>query len=206
MSYLNLDHNQLTGSGLGGLTQLPHLSVLRLNHNRISSLLPECTAVEPIAPGSAVAKPSTEAAPGQPGGSVGSFARLEVLQLGFNQISDIAQLGLHRLPALKVLYLQGNDISRVTGLETCRSLRELVRTTVPTESALVGVPPSLTPTRHTHTQVLDKNRIKYLDPTSFSGLTALRDLHMQENGLRSLSHLHYLVSVQVLALSFNRIR
>lgn len=54
--------------------------------------------------------------------------------------------------------------------------------------------------------MLDKNRIKYLDPTSFSGLTALRDLHMQENGLRSLSHLHYLVSVQVLALSFNRIR
>ena len=44
LSYLNLDHNQLTGGGLAGLTQLPHLSVLRLNHNRISDLLPGCIA------------------------------------------------------------------------------------------------------------------------------------------------------------------
>ena len=116
---------------------------------------------------------------GQPGGSVGSLARLEVLQLGFNQISDISALGLHRLPALKVLYLQGNDVARVSGLESCHSLRELV---------------------------LDKNRIKYLDPTSVAGLTSLRELRLQENGLRSLSHLQGLVSVQVLALGFNRIR
>lgn len=110
---------------------------------------------------------------------MGSLARLEVLQLGFNQISDISALGLHRLPALKVLYLQGNDVARVSGLESCHSLRELV---------------------------LDKNRIKYLDPTSVAGLTSLRELRLQENGLRSLSHLQGLVSVQVLALGFNRIR
>ena len=168
LSYLNLNHNQLTGSGLSGLTQLPHLSVLRLNHNRLSDLLPGLRAVDPAKDG----------AGGEPGGTVGSLARLEVLQLGFNQITDISALGLHRLPALKVLYLQGNDIARVTGLETCFALRELV---------------------------LDKNRIKYLDASSLAGLTSLRELRIQENGLRSLSHLQYLLSLQVLALGFNRI-
>lgn len=175
LTYLNLDHNQLTGSGLAGLTQLPHLSVLRLNHNRIADLLPGCVAADEDA-----TYPRQDAiTPGQAGGTVGSLARLEVLQLGFNQISDLSSLGLHRLPALKVLYLQGNDVARVSGLETCGALRELV---------------------------LDKNRVKYLDPTSLAGLTSLTELRIQENGLRSLSHLQYLVSLQVLALGFNRIR
>lgn len=166
----------MTGTSLAGLTGLPHLAVLRLNHNRISSLLPEHGPEVALAVAVAQGKRDDGAEETAP--TVGAFSRLEVLQLGFNQITDITALGLHRMPALKVLYLQGNDISRVVGLETCHSLRELV---------------------------LDKNRIKYLDAGSFVGLVALRELRMQENGLRSLSNFQTLESLQVLALGYNRI-
>ena len=101
-----------------------------------------------------------------------------MLQLGYNCVTDIAALGLERLPELKVLYLQGNEITHVTGLEGCHALRELV---------------------------LDKNKIKAIEPGSFVGLTQLQELRIQENGLRNLNGLQMLVSVQVLALSYNRL-
>lgn len=82
----------------------------------------------------------------------GCFGQLEVLQLGFNRITDIAALGLDRIPELKVLYLHGNEINRIIGLNLCTSLRELV---------------------------LDKNKIKTIDPGSFVGLSDLRELRLQ---------------------------
>jgi Leucine-rich repeat (LRR) protein len=54
-------------------------------------------------------------------------------------------------------------------------------------------------------QVLDRNRIKSLDPSSLAGLTALRELRMESNNLRSLSHLGHLVSLRCLHLGSNRI-
>jgi Leucine-rich repeat (LRR) protein len=62
------------------------------------------------------------------------------------------------LPELKVLFVQGNDIVRVEGLNACYKLRELV---------------------------MDKNRIKFVDADGFSGLTNLRELRLEENGLRT---------------------
>ena len=64
----------------------------------------------------------------------------------------MSTLGLDRLPELKVLYLHGNDIQRITGLNSCSCLRELV---------------------------LDKNKIKHIEPSSFLGLDELRELRLQ---------------------------
>lgn len=54
-------------------------------------------------------------------------------------------------------------------------------------------------------QVLDRNRIKALEHSSLSGLTALRELRMEGNSLRRLSHLSHLVSLRCLHLGGNRI-
>ena len=52
--------------------------------------------------------------------------------------------------------------------------------------------------------VLDKNRIKFVDADAFSGLTNLRELRMEENGLRSLSNFN-LPNLQSLYLGLNRV-
>ena len=74
--------------------------------------------------------------------------------------------------------MQDNEITRLEGFEELHSLQELV---------------------------LDRNRIKYVDPNSFQGLVNLRELRMEENGLRSLSHLAPLVRLQSLHLAQNRV-
>lgn len=53
--------------------------------------------------------------------------------------------------------------------------------------------------------VLDRNRIRYIDPDAFVGLPRLRELRLEENGLRSLANLHHLSALQALHLSFNRV-
>jgi hypothetical protein len=60
-------------------------------------------------------------------------------------------------------------------------------------------------TQHTHLQVLDRNRVKGLDPRSFEGAPNIRELRMEENGLRSLSYFNTLSKIASLHLSFNRI-
>jgi Leucine-rich repeat (LRR) protein len=149
---VNLDNNQLTD--LSGLQDLPQLSLLRLNHNRIEHL-------------------------GLSGSCESGFlAHLEVLHLGYNHINYIPALRLHCLPELKVLYLQGNDITKVEGLERCIQLRELV---------------------------LDKNKIKAVVQNAFTNLTNLRVLRIDENGMRSLSNIAPLPRLQSLSCASNRI-
>ena len=82
-----------------------------------------------------------------------AMTSLEVLQLGFNQITEMGALRLHALPCLKILHLQGNELSRVEGLDSLHHLRELV---------------------------LDRNKIKALEPHSLAALTHLRELRMEE--------------------------
>jgi Leucine-rich repeat (LRR) protein len=107
------------------------------------------------------------------------FPSLEVLQLGANSIVAVSSLRLSVLAkSLKVLFLQDNDISKLEGLEALCNLEELV---------------------------LDRNRIKFLDPSSFAGLVNLRELRMEENGLRSLSHLSPLTRLHALHLTCNRV-
>lgn len=106
------------------------------------------------------------------------FPYLQVLQLGDNQITSIASLELGNLPSLKSLFLHHNEISKLDGLNSLSSLKELV---------------------------LDGNRIKYIDPSAFIGLTQLQELHIEENGLRSLANMHPLISLNSLQVGMNRI-
>lgn len=45
--------------------------------------------------------------------------------------------------------------------------------------------------------MLDRNRIRYIDPDAFSSLGKLRELRLEENGLRSLANLQCLTGLQV---------
>ena len=163
---LNLDNNMLTD--VNGLHALWKLQILRMNHNRINSL---------SVPSPSLANAGPEVStPAQYG--LGALTCLEVLQLGYNSITDCCNLNLHKLPGLKVLFLQGNDIARVDGLNECCELRELV---------------------------LDKNRIKYVDTNAFLGLSNLRELRLEENGLRSLSNFRNIHNLQLLYLGMNRV-
>jgi len=64
-------------------------------------------------------------------------------------------------------------VMQVLGLHPCHLLRELV---------------------------LDQNKIRQIDPTSFCGLLCLRELSMAENGLRSLNNLWKIPSIRILQL------
>lgn len=132
--------------------------MLRLNHNLVTMITP----------------PPNNG----PRMGVASLGALEVLQLGFNQIVDIPSLFLHRLPNLKVLHLQGNEITRVEGLNEMYQLRELN---------------------------LDRNKIRALDAQSLASLSSLRELRLEENGLRTLDHLVGLPQLTTLAAGSNRI-
>jgi len=153
---LNLDSNLLVE--VHTMPYLPALTILKLNHNLIHSTAPPEDA-------------------GKEAG-LSSLTALEMLQLGYNQISDIPSLRLHVLHSLKVLHLQGNELVRVEGLQNLTQLRELV---------------------------LDRNRIRQLDAGSLSSLCSLRELRLEENGLRSLEQLSPLPQLQTLALGANRI-
>lgn len=70
----------------------------------------------------------------------------------------------------QVLHLQGNSIVFFAGLDSNTELRELR---------------------------LDKNRIRQLDLNSTIALRQLRILTMEDNGMKSLSNLHNLLSLEV---------
>ncbi|KAI9356534.1 hypothetical protein DFJ73DRAFT_623012 [Zopfochytrium polystomum] len=106
------------------------------------------------------------------------FPALEELQLGGNCVVRIADLGLYRMPQLKVLNLSGNRISKLDGLEHLTNLVELV---------------------------LDKNHIKMAEQSSFLPLINLKELHIRENRLRTLAHFDCLPNLQYLMLTGNRI-
>ena len=92
--------------------RLPALTLLRLNHNQITSTPPPREAGDTLN--------------GHGPRGLGQLSTLEVLQLGFNQITELPPLHLSGLQALRVLHLQGNEIARVDGLQHLHELRELV--------------------------------------------------------------------------------
>ena len=191
---LNLNENILTA--LGGLSNLPELRTLRLNRNKIQSLESSATASRGGRKGGsgedAVTKATATAQ--EVGAAEGSgefdlgegiglsamgLGNLEELQLGYNRVTDIRQLSLGGMPCLRVLVLQGNDISELDGLEHLPSLQELV---------------------------LDKNRIRCLDCLPLRNCVALRSLHVEDNGLRRLKNMDAIAfSLEALHLGTNRL-
>ncbi|KAF5838089.1 hypothetical protein DUNSADRAFT_3398 [Dunaliella salina] len=166
---LHLNSNLLVD--ISGLAMLKELQVLSLVGNRLGE---ECTfnprRLLEKNPSllKAVTSPDTGAAESL--SSFQLFPRLQVLQLGSNQITNIASLQLNGLTSLRTLFLNNNDITRINGLDGLINLQELV---------------------------LDRNRIRYVDPDAFSSLSKLRELRLEENGLRSLANLHHLTGLQV---------
>uniref|UniRef100_A0A8C2F5S7 Leucine rich repeat containing 9 n=1 Tax=Cyprinus carpio TaxID=7962 RepID=A0A8C2F5S7_CYPCA len=183
---INLDHNNLTS--FSGLVFLPNIKVLSLNYNHIESILPRQKVqshmsnkqilhhkVSSSGYGQQNSRPSRE---GLNDNLEPLMSSLEVLHLGYNGISNLINLQISRLTNLRALFLQGNEISQVDGLDGLRRLRELV---------------------------LDRNRIKSLSENSFCGQGVLLDLHLAENRIRELNHLQPLTELRRLFLDMNKI-
>ncbi|XP_029195766.2 leucine-rich repeat-containing protein 9-like isoform X1 [Acropora millepora] len=174
---VNLEHNSLTS--FGGLVNLLSLKVLCLNHNHIESVVAKPKVTSPVsAPkrGGDVAL-TTEIT--NPENLTPLLPNLEVLHLGYNGITSMNALQLSRLTGLRALFLQGNEISKVEGLEGLISLRELV---------------------------LDRNKIKSISSSSFASQWNIIELHMEENRIRELKNMESLQSLQRLYLGMNRIQ
>ncbi|XP_041353285.1 leucine-rich repeat-containing protein 9-like isoform X2 [Gigantopelta aegis] len=171
---INLEHNNLTS--FTGLVHLVNVRVLCLNHNHIECILPKMKLLNNtkskvtnfLSKNIEFEMSHTPVLP-----------NLEVLHLGYNGIRDMSSLQLSRLPSLKALFLQGNDIMKVEGLDGLHDLRELV---------------------------LDRNKIKGLSELSFINQWNLQELHLEENRLRELSNLGHLENLQRLYLGSNRLQ
>ncbi|XP_029973525.1 leucine-rich repeat-containing protein 9 [Salarias fasciatus] len=186
---VNLDHNNLTS--FSGLIHLPSVKALCLNYNHIESILPRQKTQAHLtsrqilhskvhSSGYGQQSPSKASREAGPSGSLEPLmGSLEVLHLSHNGISNMANLQLSRLTNLKALFLQGNEISQVEGLEGLQQLRELV---------------------------LDKNRIKVLSKSSFAAQGVLVELHLSENRIRELNHLDSLTELRKLFLGVNKLQ
>ncbi|KAM3871256.1 leucine-rich repeat-containing protein 9 [Diretmus argenteus] len=186
---VNLEHNNLTS--FSGLVYLPNVKALCLNYNHIESILPRQRAQAHLTNRQILHHKVNSSGYGQQCPSKGNreagptdnleplMGSLEVLHLSHNGISNMANLQLSRLTNLKALFLQGNEISQVEGLEGLYRLRELV---------------------------LDRNRIKALSENSFIAQTVLVELHLVENRIRELNHLEPLTELRKLFLGMNKLQ
>ncbi|XP_021258394.1 leucine-rich repeat-containing protein 9-like isoform X2 [Numida meleagris] len=186
---VNLQNNNLTS--FSGLIFLPNVKVLCLNYNHIESILPGQKSANEITNRQQLHRKVVSSGYGQEEYTKGRrdagfgenlppiMQSLEVLHLGHNGITDMAHLQLGRLKNLKFLFLQGNFISQIEGLEDLQLLQELV---------------------------LDHNRIKRISQGSLAGQSGLQSLHLEKNHIRELNGLKPLVKLQKLFLQFNRIQ
>ncbi|XP_074092030.1 leucine-rich repeat-containing protein 9 isoform X2 [Macrotis lagotis] len=186
---VNLQNNNLTS--FSGLIYLPNVKVLCLNYNHIESILPRIKPQTHLSNRQLLYQKVTSSGYGQQGVPKGSrdsslsenlppiMQSLEVLHLGYNGICNLIQLQLNRLRNLKFLFLQGNDISQVEGLDNLQALQELI---------------------------LDHNRIRAISDSAFAKPSALVALHLEENRLRELTNLQPLVKLEKLFLGYNKIQ
>uniref|UniRef100_A0A8C6VN20 Leucine rich repeat containing 9 n=1 Tax=Naja naja TaxID=35670 RepID=A0A8C6VN20_NAJNA len=186
---VNLQNNNLTS--FSGLIFLPNIKVLCLNYNHIESILPRQKPSNHLTNRQLLHQKVMSSGYGQQGSSKSSrdagvseslspiMESLEVLHLGYNGIINLVLLQISRLKNLKFLFLQGNEISHIEGLEGLQILQELV---------------------------LDHNKIKVISENSFARQSSLLALHLEENRLRELNNLLPLGKLQKLFLGLNRIQ
>ncbi|XP_075699703.1 leucine-rich repeat-containing protein 9 isoform X2 [Rhinoderma darwinii] len=184
---VNLENNNLTS--FSGLIFLSHVKNLYLNYNHIESILPRQKSQNHLTNRQMLHQKVNSSGYGQQGKNSRDtlfgeplspiMQSLEVLHLGYNGINNLQQLQLSRLRNLKSLFLQGNEISQVEGLEGLQFLQELV---------------------------LDHNRIKMITETSFAQQSCLVSLRMEENRLRDVNNLHPLIKLKKLFLGYNKIQ
>ncbi|KAM9354856.1 leucine-rich repeat-containing protein 9 [Pholidichthys leucotaenia] len=186
---VNLDHNNLTS--FSGLIYLPSIKALCLNYNHVESILPRQKTQAHLTNKQILHSKVHSSGYGQQGPSKANrdtgpassleplMGSLEVLHLSHNGISNMANLQLSRFTNLKALFLQGNEISQVEGLEGLHQLRELV---------------------------LDRNRIKVLAKDSLRSQNALIELHLAGNRIRELNHFSPLIELHKLFLDANKLQ
>ncbi|XP_039175437.1 leucine-rich repeat-containing protein 9 isoform X3 [Crotalus tigris] len=186
---VNLQNNNLTS--FSGLIFLPNVKVLCLNYNHIESILPRQKPSNHLTNRQLLHQKVMSSGYGQQGASKSNrdagvseslppiMESLEVLHLGYNGITNLVLLQISRLKNLKFLFLQGNEISHIEGLEGLQILQELV---------------------------LDHNKIKIIGENCFAKQSSLLALHLEENRLRELNNLLPLVKLQKLFLGLNRIQ
>nr|XP_020669357.1 LOW QUALITY PROTEIN: leucine-rich repeat-containing protein 9-like [Pogona vitticeps] len=186
---VNLQNNNLTS--FSGLVFLSNVKVLCLNYNHIESILPRQKPTNHLTNRQQLYQKVSSSGYGQQGASKSNrdagfseglspiMESLEVLHLGYNGITNLALLQISRLKNLKFLFLQGNEISQIEGLDGLHLLQELV---------------------------LDHNKVKTINDNSFTKLGSLVALHLEENRLRELNNLQPLGKLQKLFLGLNRIQ
>ncbi|XP_069772401.1 leucine-rich repeat-containing protein 9 isoform X3 [Narcine bancroftii] len=186
---INLEHNNLTS--FSGLIYLPCVKILYLNHNHIETIFPRQKPQIHLTNRQLLQQKVSSSGYGQPGISRGNsrdsnylslppvMQSLEVLHLGYNGISSLAQLQLSRLINLRVLHLKGNFISQIEGLDCLHYLTELS---------------------------LEKNRVRIIHEKSFMSQRSLIELHLEENRMRDLNNLYQLVKLQRLFIGGNKIQ
>ncbi|XP_074249270.1 leucine-rich repeat-containing protein 9 isoform X2 [Saimiri boliviensis] len=186
---VNLQNNNLTS--FSGLIYLPNVKVLCLNYNHIESIMPRLKPQTHLTNRQLLYQKVPSSGYGQQGISKTNrdimsienlppiMHSLEVLHLGYNGICNLIQLQLNRLRNLKFLFLQGNEISQVEGLDNLVVLQELV---------------------------VDHNRIRAFNDSAFAKPSSLLALHLEENRLRELGKLQSLVKLEKLFLGYNKIQ
>ncbi|XP_070259856.1 leucine-rich repeat-containing protein 9 isoform X3 [Myotis yumanensis] len=186
---VNLQNNNLTS--FSGLIYLPNVKVLCLNYNHIESIIPRLRPQNHLTNRQVLYQKVSSSGYGQQGNSKINrdimsnenlppiMHNLEVLHLGYNGICNLNQLQLNRLRNLKFLFLQGNEISQVEGLDNLLVLQELV---------------------------VDHNRIRAFNDSAFAKPSSLLALHLEENRLRELNNLQPLVKLEKLFLGYNKIQ
>ncbi|KAK2496178.1 hypothetical protein MC885_000750, partial [Smutsia gigantea] len=186
---VNLQNNNL--SSFSGLIYLPNVKVLCLNYNHIESIIPRLKSQTHLTSRQLLYQKVPSSGYGQQGTSKINrdtmnnenlppiMHSLEVLHLGYNGIYNLNQLQLNRLKNLKFLFLQGNEISQVEGLDNLVVLQELV---------------------------VDHNRIRAFNDSAFAKPSSLLALHLEENRLQELSKLQPLVKLEKLFLGYNKIQ
>ncbi|XP_062037538.1 leucine-rich repeat-containing protein 9 [Lepus europaeus] len=186
---VNLQNNNLTS--FSGLVYLPSVKVLCLNYNHIESIMPRVKPQTHLSNRQLLYQKVASSGYGQHGTSkmnrdtIGGehlppmMHSLEVLHLGYNGICNLIQLQVNRLRNLKYLFLQGNEISQVEGLDHLAVLQELV---------------------------VDHNRIRSFNDSAFAKPSSLLALHLEENRLRELNKLQHLVKLEKLYLGYNKIQ
>ncbi|VDL96000.1 unnamed protein product [Schistocephalus solidus] len=163
---INLDGNNLTS--FSGLLFLKGVQVLCLNRNKVESLFPrygtssgESDEFEKLRRSSSCILP-----------------KLKVLYLAKNGIRSLRSLQLHRMPSIRTLFLQGNELTTVENLDGLVELRDLV---------------------------LDDNRIRKFSEASFPSNWNLQEVHIEGNRLKELHHISHLCKLQRLFVGRNKL-